>query len=156
MSRRRSVLSVPDQEREHLRQILRRGTHAARTLTRAHVLLLSATGDHTVAQIATLLNIAPATVYNVRARYRTAGFEGALTDQPRPGFPRRVTPDAEAHITTIACTTPPTGRARWTVQLVTDELIELYGTHLSRESVRRVLKKVSSNRGSNANGASDR
>lgn len=154
MSRRRSSLPVTDQEQAHLRQILRRGTHAARLLKRAHILLLSATGEHTVTEIAAVLNVAPATVYNVRARYRMGGFEAALVERARPGFPRRVTQREEAHITTIACSTPPAGRGRWTIQLITDELVEVYGTTLSHESVRQVLKKVTSSRGKNDNGVS--
>lgn len=153
MSRRRTVLPLTEQERDELRTLVRTGTHAARTITRAQILLLSATGDHTVASICTVLDICPATVYNIRARYQTDGLAAALTDKPRSGFPRRVTPREEAQITSIACSTPPAGRTRWTVQLVTDRLVTLYGTELSHESVRQVLKKASSSPGRNVNGA---
>ncbi len=156
MSRRRSIVPLTDDEREQLRRMVRTGKHAARTITRAQILLLSSSGEHTVASICRALAVCPATVYNVRARYRTEGLQAALVEKPRPGFPRRVTPREEAQITTIACSTPPDGRARWTIQLITDRLVELYGTELSDESVRLVLKKVSSSRGRSGSGASGR
>ncbi len=153
MSRRRTVLSLTDQERDELRTLVRTGAHAARTIIRAQILLLSATGEHTVASICAVLDVCPATVYNVRSRYQAGGLAAALTDKPRSGFPRRVTQREEAQITSIACSTPPAGRTRWTVQLVTDRLVTLYGTELSHESVRQVLKKVTSSHGKSANGA---
>ena len=156
MSRRRSIVPLTDDEREQLRRMVRTGKHAARTITRAQILLLSSAGEHTVASICRTLAVCPATVYNVRARYRTDGLQAALVEKPRPGFPRRVTPREEAQITTIACSTPPEGRRRWTIQLITDRLVELYGTDLSDESVRLVLKKVSSSRGKSGSGASGR
>jgi transposase len=96
-----------------------------------------------MAVIAATLGVCPATVQNVRTRYRTGGLDAALHDKPRSGQPRQVTPREEAYITTIACSTPPAGRSHWTIRLVTDRLVELSGTELSTESVRQVLKKVS-------------
>jgi transposase len=92
--------------------------------------------------IATTLGVCPATVHNVRTRYRHGGVDAALHDKPRAGQPRQVTAREEAYITTIACSPPPDGRGRWTIRLVTDRLVELYGVDLSTESVRQVLKKV--------------
>lgn len=142
MSRHRSLLLLTDQERDALQTLVRTGTHAARTILRAHILLLSATGAHTVAVIASRLGVCPATVYNVRARYRDGGLATALYDQPRSGFPRRVTPREEAQITMLACSAPPAGRSRWTIRLLTDRFVELSELPLSHESVRQVLKKV--------------
>ena len=156
MSRRRSIVPLTDDEREQLQRMVRTGKHAARTITRAQLLLLSASREHTVASICRSLALCPATVYHVRARYRAEGLHAALVEKPRPGFPRRVTPREEAQITTIACSTPPEGRRRWTIQLITDRLVALYGTELSDESVRLVLKKVSSSRGKNGSGVSGR
>ena len=153
MSRRRTVLALTEQERDELRTLVRTGTHPARTITRAQILLLSASGEHSVASMCAVLDVCPATVYNIRARYHAEGLAAALVDKPRSGFPRRVTEREEAQITSIACSTPPAGRTRWTVQLVTDRLVMLYGTDLSHESVRQVLKKVSSSPGRNDSGA---
>ena len=75
--------------------------------------------------------------------YTRATIDTALHDKPRSGQPRQVTPREEAYITTIACSTPPDGHARWTIRLVTDRLVELYGIDLSTESVGQELEKVS-------------
>lgn len=80
-------------------------------------------------------------MYNIRSRYREHGL-AILQDAPRPGQPRKVTPQVEAQMTTIACSSPPDGRVRWTLQLLTDTLVDLYGTTLSDEAVRHGLKKV--------------
>lgn len=125
-----------------LQEFVRTGTKSARSLTRARVLLLS--GEHqSIASIANTLGVCTATVQNVRRRYREGGLDGALYDQPRSGQPRKVRPREEAYITTIACSMPPDGQVRWTIRLVTDHLVELYGVELSTEAVRQVLKKVS-------------
>ncbi len=152
MSRHGSTLDLPPTDHDTLSMLVRVGTHAARTSTRARMLLRSAAGDYTVDAICATLDVCPATVFNVGKRYRTGGRPAALYDRPRSGFPPNVTPQAEAHITTIAWSAPPSGAARWTVQLITDRLVTMYGIDLAHESVRRVLKKVSSNRGNTATG----
>ena len=68
MSRRRSIVPLTDDEREQLQRMVRTGKHAARTITRAQLLLLSASREHTVASICRSLALCPATVYHVRAR----------------------------------------------------------------------------------------
>ena len=135
-------LEISDTDRTTLHEFVRTGTKSARSLTRARILLLSAE-RHPIASIATMLNVCAATVVNARRRYRDGGLAAALHDQPRSGQPRKVTPREEAYITTIACSTPPKGQARWTIRLVTDRLVKLYGVDLSTEAVRQVLKKVS-------------
>ena len=135
-------LEISDADRAALHAFVRTGIKSARVLTRARILLLSAERQ-AIATIATTLNVCVATVLNVRRRYRDGGLAVALHDQPRSGQPRKVTPREEAYITTIACSTPPKGQARWTMRLVTDRLVKLYGVDLSTEAVRQVLKKVS-------------
>jgi putative transposase len=144
-------LAISDADRAALQEYVRTGTKSARSLTRARILLLSVERQP-IATIAKTLDVCPATVQNVRRRYRNAGLAAALHDQPRSGQPRKVTPREEAYITTIACSTPPDGQVRWTIRLVTDRLVKLYGVELSPEAVRQVLKKVSSSPGNGANG----
>jgi hypothetical protein len=76
------------------------------------------------------------------------GLEFALRDAPRPGKPKRYQTDDEAQVTALACSAPPEGAKRWTVALLT----EAARAHppmagISRESVRRFLKKTASNPG---------
>ena len=134
-------LDISDADQIALQAFVRTGTRSARAMTRARILLLSAT-HQPIASIASTLDVCPATVQNVRGRYRHGGLAAALYDQPRSGQPRKVTPREEASFTTIACSTPPDGQVRWTLRLVTDRLVELYGVDLSSEAVRQVLKKV--------------
>ena len=144
-------LDLSEADRAALQEFVRTGTRSARSLTRARILLLSAE-RLPIATIASTLDVCQATVQNVRRRYHQGGLAAALYDQPRAGQPRKVTPREEAYITTIACSTPPDGQVRWTIRLVTDRLVKLYGVDLSPESVRQVLKKVTSNLGNGANG----
>ena len=133
-------LEISDADCAALHEFVRTGITSARALTRARILLLSA-ARQAIATIATTLNVCVATVLHVRRRYRDGGLAGALHDQPRSGQPRKVTPREEAYITTIACSSPPDGQARWTIRLVTDRLVKLYGVELSTEAVRQVLNK---------------
>ncbi|WP_029214730.1 helix-turn-helix domain-containing protein [Kallotenue papyrolyticum] len=142
MGRRPAQLALTEAEQAYLQQFIRTGTRSARAITRARILLMSALPEP-MSVIAATLGVCVATVQNVRTRYRQGGIDAALYDKPRSGQPRQVTPREEAYITTIACSTPPDGRRRWTIRLVTDHLVELYGVELSTESVRQVLKKVS-------------
>jgi transposase len=132
---------LSEAEQAFLHDFIRTGTHSARAIIRARILLMSAT-PQPMAAIAATVGVCSATVQKVRTRYRQHGLDAALHERPRSGQPRRVTPREEAYITTIACSTPPTGQGRWTIRLVTDRLVELYGVDLSTESVRQVLKKV--------------
>lgn len=141
MGRRPTQLMLSEAEQAFLHDFIRTGTHSARAIIRARILLMSAT-PQPMAAIAATVGVCPATVQKVRTRYRQDGLDAALHERPRSGQPRRVTPREEAYITTIACSTPPTGQGRWTIRLVTDRLVELYGVDLSTESVRQVLKKV--------------
>jgi putative transposase len=155
MGRRSAQLALSEVEQAYLQDFIRTGTRSARALTRARSLLMSAI-PQPMAVIAATLAVCPATVQNVRPRYRWGGLDAALQDKPRSGQPRRVPPREEASITTIACSTPPEGHARWTIRLLTDRLVERYGGDLSTESVRQVLKTVSCNPGHGASGASAR
>ena len=152
MGRRPAHSALTDEESTYLHDFVRTGTHSARSIIRARILLMSAIPEP-ISVIAQTLNVCAATLQNLRTRYRTGGLSAALHDQPRSGQPRKVTAREEAYITTIACSAPPNGRGRWTVPLVTDRLVELSRVDVSREAVRRALKKVTSNRGSAVNGA---
>ena len=91
------------------------------------------------------------TVYNIRKKYQQKGPASILAllhDAPRRGRPITLDSRVEAKVTMIACNTPPTGRSRWTLQLIADKFVALAVTEsISHESVRRVLKKPNSSRG---------
>lgn len=128
--------------------MVRSGKTPARTLTRAHVLLKADCSEGregwTDERIVEALNVGRATVERIRQRFVEESFETALYSR-RPGrrYPHKLNGEAEAHLVALACTRPPAGRARWTVRLLAGRLVELGVEAVSRETVRRVLKKTS-------------
>lgn len=134
-------IKLNDEEAEFLKSFVRKGHKSARELTRARILLLVNEG-RTETEIKDVLGICRATVSNVKKRYREGGLDSALKEKPRPGQPRKYSDKEEAEIIATACTSPPKGRKRWTVRLLTDELKKKKGFKtINRESVRLILKK---------------
>ena len=78
-----------------------------------------------------------------RRRCVEGGPEAALSDKPRPGGRPKLDGKQEAHLVALACSTPPEGRARWTMRLLADRLVELALVEaISDETVRRTLRKA--------------
>jgi|SRR5215475_11442637 transposase len=146
MPKKKYVVTLDAEEREHLEHLLHRGTHATRQVTRARILLKAAEGWEDRA-IAEALSVGRATVERTRQRFVEAGL-GALADRPRPGTLPKLDTKAEARLIAEACSTAPEGRQRWTLHLLADRVVALgLAASYSYESVRRVLKKQSSSRG---------
>ena len=140
-------VALADEEREQLRTLTRQGKPAARTVRRAQVLLLADEGQ-TDEQIAAALHCGLSTVARTRQRFVEEGLEAALVDRPRPGATPKLTPKQRAFVVALACTEPPEGRLRWTMQLLADRLVELEVIPaISDESIRRLLKKGRSSPG---------
>jgi hypothetical protein len=84
-----------------------------------------------------------ATVGRTRRKFINEGMEAALYDKVRPGGKPKITGDIEAKLIMLACSDPPEGRDRWTIQLLADKLVELqYLESISRVAVGKRLKKV--------------
>jgi transposase len=129
-------------EVKYLREIIGKGRHSARTITRARILLLAHEGKRDY-EIANALGIGRSTVWRIKKRYLAEGLQSALSEKYRPGQPRKYTEKHEAEIIALACTTPPKGSKRWSIALLTEELRKKKGLEtVNRESVRLVLKKV--------------
>ena len=149
MSKRYLVTLTPE-ERRGLTEMVRVGRRSALTLTRARVLLKAdqAAGGPAWpdARIAEALDCGLRTVERVRQRFVERGLEPALGRKPqdRPSRERKFDGAAEARLIALACSAPPAGRARWTLKLLADKLVELeLFASVSDETVRRVLKKTS-------------
>ena len=144
---KRYVVQLTPAERAHLEALTRKGTCRARTVKRALVLLAAAEGQ-TDAAIAAQVRVSTATAERLRRRCVEDGVAAAVADRPRPGKARKLDGRQEAHLLALACTEPPAGRKCWTMQLLADKLVEqkLVGG-ISDETVRRVLKRGTSNRG---------
>jgi len=134
-------MKLTEEEVEYLNAFVKKGRRSAREMTRAHVLLLLNDG-RTEMDVKDTLRISRATVSNIKKRYREEGLQRALVDKPRPGQPKKYTERHEAEIIAQACASPPEGRARWSVRLLTEELRKQKGFEtINRENVRLVLKK---------------
>lgn len=134
-------------EREKLSKLVRNGKIQADVVKRAYMLLHSDAGKTDVA-IAEFLFCSEDTVRRTRVRYLTEGLATALEDKPHPGREPLLNAQQEAYLIALACTEPPEGQARWTLELlaqrmVTDEQV----VEISPETVRLTLKKTNSNRG---------
>ena len=132
-------VDLSETERCELEAMLRGGTHAARTLKRAQILLAAdaGVGDE---MIATTVAVGASTVYRTKRRFVEGNLERALREEPRPGAARKLSGKDEALLVATACSSPPEGRARWTLELLSDTLVQLTAHEsLSRETVRRRL-----------------
>jgi transposase len=144
---KRYVVDLLDGERGQLRALVSKGTASARKIRRARTLLLAAEG-RTDADIAAALQIGVATVERTRRRFVETGLEAALTERERPGAAPKLTPKQQAFTVALACTKPPEGHLRWTMQLLADRLVELEVIPaISDEAIRRLLKKGRSSPG---------
>jgi hypothetical protein len=152
----RVVLSV--EERTALIERTTSGRAPARTITRARILLKADESTDGAAwtdqQIADALDVGVATVGRVRKRYAERGAVGA-TEHKRPAreYGRIFDGATEARLVQIACTTPPEGQAVWSLRLLADRMVELgHVEAVSRETVRRTLKKTRSSPGRTISG----
>jgi transposase len=90
--------------------------------------------------IAGALPCGTSTIYRTKRRFVEEGLQAALNEKPRSGGHRKLTGREEATLVALACSTPPLGRARWTLELLAGELVRLTDhANLSRETVRRRL-----------------
>ncbi|MCA1614334.1 MAG: IS630 family transposase [Acidobacteria bacterium] len=140
MPKKKYLVDLSADERETLRKLVRRGKHSSRKVTRARILLL-ASGGATDEQIVAALSCGINTVERTRRRFVEEGL-GCLNERPRRGQARKLTGRQEAHLVAAACSTPPGGRARWTLRLLADKVVELgFASTIARETVRQALKK---------------
>ena len=136
------LVALSAAERAELRALVRAGTAGARRLRRAHTLLLAEEGQ-TDETIADALHIGSATVARTRQRFAAEGLNAALSERPRPGGARKLSPKQEAHLIALACSKAPDGQGRWALRLLADRMVELgHVDALSYETVRRTLKKI--------------
>ena len=135
--RYRVELSQP--ERSELTALLSGGKHAARKLKRAQILLAADVGASDD-EIATNVGVGGSTVYRTKRRFVLGNLETALSEEPRPGTDRKLSGKEEALLVATACSRPPQGRARWTLELLAGVMVKLTEHEdLSRETVRRRL-----------------
>lgn len=126
-------------ERDELKSLLSGGAAAVRRLKRAQILLAADGGASDQAIVANVA-VSGSTVYRTKRRFVLGNLEAALSEEPRSGAQRKLSGTEEALLVATACAKPPIGRARWTLELLADEMVKLTEHQgLSRETVRRRL-----------------
>ncbi len=151
--KKKYIVTLMDEERRMLQEMLSRGKAAARKLTHARILLKAdaaaggpAWEDQSIAEA---LEVGRATVERVRKEFVEEGLEAALERRKsRRVYARKLDGDGEAHLVALACQEPPEGRSRWTLRLLAERMVQLeYVDQISYQTVRRTLKKTRSNLG---------
>ena len=142
------IVKLSPSEREELENMLCRGKHAAKKIRKAHVLLKADVGWKDL-KIALAVGLTVQQIENMRKCFVEEGFESFLKGQySQRQYFRKLDGKQEAHLSAIACSSPPEGRERWTLNLLADRMVELhYVEDISRETVRQVLKKTKLSRG---------
>ena len=136
------AIHLQPQEREQLIELVSTGHHPAHEIKRAYMLLQSDRGfkDNTIAQ---LLFCSEDSVRRVRIRYLNEGLEAALQDKPRSGRASLLNAQQEAYLIALACSEPPSGYERWTLELLAQRMVEDEQVEaISPETVRLTLKKT--------------
>src|SRR6266849_4492863 len=160
ISVKRYVVKLSGEEREQLEALLRKGKSAAQRLLKARILLkadVSRAGEGwSDSRIVKALETSPSMVYRVRKQLVEEGFEAVLSRKPRatPAVPRIFDGEKEARLIALACSKPPKGRARWTLRLLENKVVEL-GTveRASDSTIGRTLKKTFSSPIADSNGS---
>lgn len=140
-------LVLTPEDREKLQGFRSKGFHHAREVNRAHILLAL---DRKIPEVTIqmMLGVGRTALWRTRSAYCERGLDYALYDAARPGAPRDYPTDQETKVVALACSQPPPGAKRWTLRLLTQAARQERGMkHISRESVRRFLKKTSVNLG---------
>jgi len=144
-------VTLTEEEREALKKLVSAGKGAARKLLHARVLLLTDQGEHgqhrSDEELTDALGVSRSTVYRVRERFVEDSLEAALVPRKMPRRPDKIKiqGETEKKLIALACSDPPEGRCRWTMELLADRIVQLgVVEEISQETVRLALKKMTS------------
>ena len=144
---RQLIIKLTTEEVKLLKEFKEGEKRSLREINRANILLLLNKGKQ-AREIADFLDIGRNTVSRTKQRFVREGIEAALAEEPRSGQPRIHTAAREAEVIALACSDAPSGRTRWTLELLTERLNKQKGfKKINRESIRLMLKKTNVNRG---------
>ena len=135
-------VTLETSERVQLVTMVLGGKGAVRRLKRAQILLAADSGSADE-EIARNVAVGTSTVYRTKQRFVDEGLERALSELPRPGAERKLGVVDESLLVAVACSKPPDGRSRWTLQLLADEMVRLtVHDSISDETIRRRLGEL--------------
>lgn len=147
----KSVVRLSIEERLMLEKLLAEPRVAKDRVLRINMLLKSDAGGLAWpdSRIAEAFNVSTDTVARLRHRCVFEGLEAAIARRPPSATrPRRLDGSAEARLVQLACSAPPEGYVKWTMQLLADRLVQLeIVAEIGHETVRKTLKKMSFSRG---------
>jgi len=147
MQTEKHQVHLSEVERKKLLAIISKGRNKAVVIQRAHILLKVDEGKRD-AEISQLLYVSEQTIRRTRLRFAQAGLQAALEDKPHPATGSELDEKQEARLIALACSEPPAGQARWTLELLVQAILrDGIVTHISPETVRLLLKKTNSNPG---------
>lgn len=148
MPAKKYIVALSSEERQTLEQLTRTGKAAAYKINRARILLkadinqdVDGWGDQAISEA---LDVSVATIERVRQQFVEEGFETVLSyKQRKRNKPRSLDGEKEAHLMAIACSEAPPGKARWTLRLLSERMVELgHVEQISHETIRQTLKKT--------------
>ena len=155
MPAKKYIVELTDDEKKVLKEIINKGKQTAEKRKRAQALLL-ADENYTDDMIAERTGLSRRGLEQLRQRFVEEGFEVTVTGKPRGHKPKLLNGEDEARLIALACSEKPDGSTRWSIRLLAETWKTLAYTDVktvSRETVRRTLKKTKLNHGVTANGA---
>lgn len=149
------IVTLTKEERQALSALTSKGKHRTQKVLNALILLGCDEGEHqenrsTNEELSRILCVSMRKIDRVKKRFVEEGLDVTLNGKKGTRvYAKKVDGDFEAHLIALSCSEPPEGFARWSLRLLADKAVELnYIDSISHETVRRVLKKTSSNPGS--------
>src|SRR5712691_12622370 len=116
MARPALRIKITTKDQKELRRLLRGGVQQVRVVLRAVALLQLAQGV-SAPRIAGIVPLTPQAIRKVGHRYQEGGLGRALYEKPRPGAAEVLDDNQKQRLIAMVCSSPPQGRARWTVRL---------------------------------------
>ena len=140
-------VTLAEEERATLDELIRKGKAAARKLAHGRLLLKADVSSGGPGwrdeEISAAVEVSTGTVQRIRQLFVEEGLEAALNRRPAQPRPWKLDGVGEAHLIALVCSEPPAGQARWTLRLLAAQMVELaYVDTVSYETVRQVLKKA--------------
>jgi hypothetical protein len=153
----RYKVTLTEEERKDLNALIQKGGKGYRIKHAQILLKLDRTPENaewTYDRIQSAYRATHSTIAGVAKRFVFEGMESALGRKKQENYHRKVTGEVEAYICTIACSEPPEGRSRWTMQMIAEELIRLEVVdYITDSAVCNAMKKTKLSRGWSKNGA---
>jgi transposase len=148
MPKKKYLVALRNEQRVELEELTKKGTICASKMNHVRILLLAdinnQKGGWTDANISEALNISVATIERVRQRFVESGMQSALQRrEPKNRRHKIIDGEKEAHLIALACSETPMGKAKWTLQMLAEQMVELkYVEQVSKETIRQTLKKT--------------